>query len=567
MSTLTALARRLMPGLAVLAVLAVSAPQADAQTPKVGSNKDGFSDDVDLGFKIKPPKDWDYIPPAPDEDELIGKFTPRLNKHYTLPGGDYLWRDAFLVKFDRRGSDSERAFDYDEALDKYADRCFSGTSGAERAETNELKVDKVPTKEVLYTARTRGGSEAHIYAMQYFFSEDLVVAYLFVGPADKKKWRKWESAYKSLGKSMRRVELKEIEGAEAVEGETTFRSRRRAALTNEVRSQPGWELKETDNYFIISSSDDRQFLRELEQRLEAIRNVYEGMYSIENADRFRLMANKRLNEARAKHEAESEDDEDEGAEKGESSMRTKTSRSPPMERSRCSVVRVCKSRGEYMEYGGPPGSAGYWSFMDEELVIYDDQGGGGRRNTWATLNHEAFHQYIFYFYGNLSPHSWYNEGTGDYFAGYQLKAGRFTLKPFDWRVQTIREAIKADEYVPMEDFFRYTQRDYYGEGIGRNYAQGWSLIYFLRTGKKGAKGWNSDWDSLLDDYLAALNDAWIEVKVSNILNDGVEIDEDGKITFDFSNSSEEDARSKAVELAVAGIDWEEFEAAWKAYTL
>ena len=59
----------------------------------------------------------------------------------------------------------------------------------------------------------------------------------------------------------------------------------------------------------------------------------------------------------------------------------------------------------------------------------------------------------------------------------------------------------------------------------------------------------------------------IDVKVENILKDDIEIGEDGTITFDFSDSSEEDARSKAVEIAIAGIDWEEFEAAWKAYTL
>ena len=359
---------------------------------------------------------------------------------------------------------------------------------------------------------------------------------------------------------MRRVDLVELEGGEVKEGDSVYRSSKRAKLLNQISAQPGWQLIETENYFIVTSSEDRDFLRDVEKRLEAIRDIYEKLYPLKDAEQVRMKMARSLAEAEAEMEKKRDKDEDK-------EERTTASGPTPLELSRCSVVRVCKSQGQYREYGGPPGSAGYWNYRDEELVIYDDQAGGGRSDSWATLNHEAFHQYIFYFYGNLAPHSWYNEGTGDFFAGYQLKAGRFTLKPFDWRVQTIREAIKADEYVPMEDFFRYTQRDYYGEGIGGNYAQGWSLIYFLRTGKKGAKGWNSDWDSLLDDYLAALNDAWIEVKVSNILNDGVEIDEDGKITFDFSDSSEEDARSKAVELAVAGIDWEEFEAAWKAYTL
>jgi len=565
MSTLTALSRRFLPGLAVLTLFVAEAPIASSQAPKVG--REYYEDNVDLGFKVKMPKDWEFIPPQPDETRRIGKFTPKFNKYLDLNSGqDQLWLDAFLVKFDRRESKSDRAYDYDEALDKYADRLFSGVTDPQRLETKELKIDKVPSKEILYLAKTRGGTDVHIYAMQYFFSEDLVVAYLFDAPADKKKWRKWQSAIKNICKSMRRVDLKEVKGGEVKDGDSVYRSSKRAKLLKEVKTQPGWELIETENYFIVTSCDDRDFVREVERRLEAIRDIYERLYPLKDAERVRIKMAKRIAEAEAEKEKERKDRGEEEDE-DDSKDRTSTGGPTPLELSRCSVVRVCKSQGQYSEYGGPFGSAGYWNYRDEELVIYDDKAGGGRSDSWATLNHEAFHQYIFYFYGNLAPHSWYNEGTGDFFAGYQLKAGRFTLKPFDWRVQTIREAIKSGDYVPMEEFFRYTQRDYYGENIGQNYAQGWSLIYFLRTGKKSAKGWNSDWDSLLDDYLDALNDAWIDVKVENILKDDIEIGEDGTITFDFSDSSEEDARSKAVEIAIAGIDWEEFEAAWKAYTL
>ena len=64
--------------------------------------------------------------------------------------------------------------------------------------------------------------------------------------------------------------------------------------------------------------------------------------------------------------------------------------------------------------------------------------------------------------------------------------------------------------MPLDKFVRYTQAEYYGnnkEGTtgGQNYAQGWSLIYFLRTGKKAnAKGWNPAWDNILEDYLRVL---------------------------------------------------------------
>src|SRR6185295_6401863 len=155
-------------------------------------------------------------------------------------------------------------------------------------------------------------------------------------------------------------------------------------------------------------------------------------------------------------------------------------------------------------YGGPPSSAGYWNSNAEELVLYVDKD-NGIRGTWAVMNHEAFHQYIFYFYGNIAPHSWYNEGTGDFYAGLEYKNKRFTLKKFDWRVSTIKDGIQQDEgilkdkeafkdpnkrgIVPLKDFVRFSQAEYYNAGNNkyqldghRNYAQGWSFIYFLRTG-------------------------------------------------------------------------------------
>src|SRR5262249_39730194 len=95
-----------------------------------------------------------------------------------------------------------------------------------------------------------------------------------------------------------------------------------------------------------------------------------------------------------------------------------------------SVVRVCKNKEQYVQYGGDQKTGGYFSALEEELVIFDDKQDQGRDYTWGVLNHEGFHQYIHAFFGNLSPHSWYNEGTGDYYFGFEfnLKTKKFTPK-------------------------------------------------------------------------------------------------------------------------------------------
>lgn len=204
------------------------------------------------------------------------------------------------------------------------------------------------------------------------------------------------------------------------------------------------------------------------------------------------------------------------------------------------MVRVCKDSTQYHQYGGPGSSAGYWSWVDEELVIYDDQKSGGRANTWAVLNHEAFHQYVFYFFGQLSPHSWYNEGTGDFFSGYQLEHGKFQLKPFNWRHRLIQGNLKENRYAPLKELVRWSQGEYYGSNKykfdgGENYAQGWSFIYFLRTGAKTCKSWNPAWGTILDTYLRTL--------------------------------VETDDLDQAVDRAFAGVDWDVLEGTWKDFVL
>jgi hypothetical protein len=528
----------------LLVACALLAPTASAQAPKAGKF---FEDAVDLGFKVKMPNKWDFTPPRPGEKNLIGKYTPPYTKYINLSGTEILWLEAYLIKFDRRGeeeaSEREKALDTAGLMEWIENDTHFGGSGYRPTREKQMKVSRVPATEYLITGMGQGGTEFHVYAMVYRLRPDVDVAVVFDGPGGRTKWRKYETSFKKMAKSFKPIEVEELDYSGTRSDDSAYRSRKRAQLEKEVALSQGgenpWALYETPNYFIVSNVADRQFLRELQDRLEAIRAVYERMYPWDDADRLRLER-----EAREAEAAESDDedggpsaeDPDEEPESG----RTEAAQASPRERSRCSVVRVCAKQSEYSEYGGPGGSAGYWAWVHEELVLYDDRAGGGRGDTWAVLNHEAFHQYIFYLYGNISPHSWYNEGHGDFFSGYEYKHKRFVLKPFDWRVRTIQQAIRDGKHVPLKDLVRFTQGEYYGSnkyGVsgGQNYAQGWSFVYFLRTGEKSSSRWNDDWNDILDVYFATLASTG-------------ELDE-------------------AVDQAFADVDWTELEEAWKEYTL
>lgn len=194
-----------------------------------------------------------------------------------------------------------------------------------------------------------------------------------------------------------------------------------------------------------------------------------------------------------------------------------------------SIVRVCGDRDEYHKYGGPGGSAGYWNSWAEELVFYDASPAKKiDDDTLSVLYHEAFHQYIYYSVGNVAPHSWFNEGHGDYYAGAKyLRSRKWDIGPFDWRVGTVKNAIrqgareftlKQDEqggkerkvysnakgYTPLADLVAFSQRDYYSYP-GVSYAQGWSLIYFLREEVgKNPKKYPESWGRILDTYFDVL---------------------------------------------------------------
>ena len=275
----------------------------------------------------------------------------------------------------------------------------------------------------------------------------------------------------------------------------------------------GWDYLQTKNYLLVyDKTVDKKFVPKVARQIEAIRkDIYEGVFP---------------------------------------SDRPVTA---------ISVVRICKDKGQYTQYGGSASSAGYWNWVDQELVFYDD----GTKDSLRVLNHEAFHQYIFYSVGNVSPHSWFNEGHGDYFAGHEYgKNGRFVPKKFQWRVGTIKAALGSKTYVPLKQFVTYSQMQYYANG-GPNYAQGWGLIWFLRESK------NPEWKGLLETYFNTLKGEvtkWVKEQEDAAKKDGTwkEGWKAGKAPDDVENA----AREKAIEATFGSWDdrkWEKFEREWKDF--
>ncbi len=102
------------------------------------------------------------------------------------------------------------------------------------------------------------------------------------------------------------------------------------------------------------------------------------------------------------------------------------------------------------------------------------------------------------------------------------------IKPFRWRVDTIKSAIGQKTHVPIKDIVRYQQHQYY-TNASLCYAEGWSLIWFLNRGLPKAHPWRG----ILPTYFRVLQETR---------------DDD-----------------KAVNAAFAQVDFDAFEAAWAQF--
>ena len=345
-------------------------------------------------------------------------------------------------------------------------------------------------------------------------SDDRIVGLIgFCMTSDEKYRKKHHDIWRYSAEKMRFSEPKE----DALLAKLERYYERRNYLDPEyriaVRSRlaPGWKAEDTDHYLVVYDTKDEPLIRLIKAELEAIRKEYLRLFP------------------------------------------------PATPIEAVSTVRVCKDREEYLQYGGPPGSGGYWHPTAEELVFYDYENvgrdrGTGKANSRIVLYHEAFHQYVHYSTGELPPHPWFNEGYGDYFSGARISSLRVEgIGVNPWRIETIQKAIKSGSYLSWRNILHLDKRGYYDHRVC--YSQGWSMIYFLNESREAKK--HPLWSAILPTYFETLKTAYaaeLDVLPS---------------TFGEEERQEAGARAReaAYSAAFSDVDLDEIEKAWKEFTM
>jgi len=397
----------------------------------------------------------------------------------------------------------------DECLKRYF-----GRYACEEKKPKRSTIDDCPVKE--YRLSSSGGGST--VGVAVFFERDGVWAG-FIGVTLEPDFRTDGRLFRKLGYTIRfKTPRKNSSGRRATpddpyEGSSlrgiAYRRKIRAAMVK------GWKAIDTPNFIIIHHSSDQRLLRRLDENLEAMHAYFAKLFPSE----------KQIEAV--------------------------------------STVRVCRNFEEYVHYGGPPQSAGFWNYRAEELVLYDAKKGDygsrlGNKDTYIVLYHEAFHQYVFHSAGRLSPHIWFNEGNADYFSGAVLSRRNgidevSKVRPHPWRVATIMKAVRAEKHVPLKQLFRMTRPEYYRNGP-LHYAQGWSVVYFLRNSPEVRR--NQEWNKILSTYYKVLCHEY-DRRTAGLAEDA---------TLERAQAGEQ-AKAAAHRAAFKGVKIDELEAEWKKFVL
>ncbi len=138
---------------------------------------------------------------------------------------------------------------------------------------------------------------------------------------------------------------------------------------------------------------------------------------------------------------------------------------------------------QYMDYGSPANTGGYYQDLTKKLVFWKQPKDS---DTLLVLYHETFHQFLAYYLDHAPQ--WFNEGHGDYFGPsvYNEKTRQMEIKTNPWRLRTVQSMIQANKYEPFAKLMQMTQQEMYNpRTIGQNYAQAWSMVIFFWHGEGG----------------------------------------------------------------------------------
>jgi hypothetical protein len=525
---------RLVPFL--LAVLLALCAPAGAQ--KLARK---YFEDEEHGYQFKPPEDFEPVPPQPQEAELgtivklAGKelSVRKDNETYTLAAG------AVVLRFAERSIQGEAgqggtvsSTKVRDDIGAYLKGNYKGLDKDKPILDEEKKVNHLTAHHRTWAAQTANKDIPLLIDAWSFHLSDADLHLVYVVPEEHgKKWIKvFEQSAKTfmeVGRSAAGAALKE--GASYAELLAFHKA--------DAEKIPGWTAipTPTQKFILKTSSDDKQFLEDVIERLEKSRVLYEADYPT------------------------------------------------PPGFNHVSIVRVCANEEEFHKYGNtPPGVAGWFNPATTELVLYDAVS-IDRNQSFAVMSHEAFHQYCFFLFDQAEAHRWFDEGHGDYYGGAEFKGSKAVITPTMPgglnRREVIKEMVNTRTYAPISEHINYDHAAWQSQGPTNVscYAQSWSIVYMLRQGMLGKvpkKAWKPGYAAIIPSYVEALHAGFVRAfddiraeRQKAAVDEGREAGGDELLVnrFDLPPGVKEKIWKDAMDASWGKVDVDEFERDWVTF--
>ena len=508
--------------------------------PLAAAQKKGraFHQDDVWGYKFKPLSDYKAVPVQDRGTSLVGQLAgPDVQVKFE----DGVFSVAFSIEvLALTEANQEEAEEGEEGRSvasrsrsdvyDYLKASVRGSLPKEPSVDEEVKVGKLKAHHRTWRYK-RSGTE-WVYDTWTFRQAHADVVLIYQWAGENKKIKKALKVFKQSAKTFALVERV----AKLTVGKKSSYEDRLKAAQQECESNGDWHTVETPSkrYIVVTSSDDKKFIKLVIERLEKSRDIYERDFP------------------------------------------------PPADFDAVSIVRICGSEEEFHKYGNTGGGvAGWFSPQTAELVLYDAQA-TNRNGSYAVMTHEAFHQYCHYLFGEAEAHRWYDEGHGDYYGGLKLKGSRAKITEhmpggLD-RHPIIKEMVRTGTWKPLVEHLNYDHGQWQSQGPSNVscYAQSWSIIYMLRQGALGnvkRKCWLPEYADVIPNYVSTLNAAYAEEREKALkefretLDDPErELTEREETTAKFALRRKlPDIWKKAMDASWGQIDLDQFQEHWLLY--
>lgn len=151
------------------------------------------------------------------------------------------------------------------------------------------------------------------------------------------------------------------------------------------------------------------------------------------------------------------------------------------------VVKFLDSPNTYQQEGGDKSHPGMYIETPTERFLLIQQ--MPFYKLIPLVYHEAFHQYLSVYLGDVHAPTWFNEGMAMYYEGMQRdeRTGKLDPKQIDKRkLRMVKDAIFTRAHIPLENLVDSTYSQFHEkETEGLHYASSFALVHFFMEGKGG----------------------------------------------------------------------------------